>query len=131
MISDSIANGRPLPERIPDDVGNPHAPSECATGRKYEQFRWLALAGLTLVLLGLCFLLAVPFLPAITWGVALAIVAWPIHRWITYHIKRPGLAAFLSSAAVVIVIVVPGLFVAYHLANETAAIADQVQNESG
>ena len=51
-----------------------------ATG---ERFRPLALAGLTVVLLILCVLLAVPLLPAITWGAALAVIAWPLHEWVT------------------------------------------------
>src|SRR5690349_16591490 len=40
-----------------------------------------ALLAMTAALVGLCVLVAVPFLPAITWGVALAIMAFPLHRW--------------------------------------------------
>jgi predicted PurR-regulated permease PerM len=92
--------------------------------------RLLALAALTAVLVGLCVLLSVPFLPAITWGVALAIIAWPMHCWIGCHVSRPSLAAALSTAAVVVVTLVPGLFVSYHLAREVGPVADQVQEES-
>jgi hypothetical protein len=58
--------------------------------------RLFALVILTLVLIGLCVALAVPFLPAITWAVALAILAWPIHRWIAHRVARRGLAAALT-----------------------------------
>jgi predicted PurR-regulated permease PerM len=83
-------------------------------------YRLLSLAGLTVVLVVLCVVLSVPFLPAITWGVALAIIAWPLHRWISRHVERPGLAAALSTLAVVVLILVPGMFVAYQLAREAA-----------
>ena len=43
-----------------------------------DRFRLYALAGLTVVFVGLCLWLAIPYLPAITWGVALAIIAWPM-----------------------------------------------------
>ena len=49
-----------------------------ATG---ERLRPFALAVLTAVLIALCALLTYPFLPAVTWGVALAIIAWPLHAW--------------------------------------------------
>src|SRR5947207_5769777 len=86
----------------------------------------VALAVLTAVLIGLCALLAYPFLPAITWGVALAILAWPMHRAIARRIARPRLAAGLSTAAVVAVILVPGLFVAYQITREAAVAAERM-----
>jgi predicted PurR-regulated permease PerM len=81
-----------------------HGPGRATTG---DVFRLLALAAMTAVLIGLCIVLAVPFLPAITWSVALAIVAWPLHRWVARHVRRPNSAAALSSAAVAVAIAGP------------------------
>jgi predicted PurR-regulated permease PerM len=96
-----------------------------------DRFRLYALAGLTVVFVGLCLWLAIPFLPAITWGVALAIIAWPMHRWIRKRVGRPRLAAMLSSIAVVLAILVPAVLVTYHLAQEAAATAARVQDQTG
>jgi predicted PurR-regulated permease PerM len=103
----------------------PIGPAE--TGARLRLF---ALVALTVVLIGLCVLLAVPFLPSITWGVALAILAWPVHLWIARRVARPGLAAALSSAVVVAVILGTGLFVTYQLAREAGSAVKRVQRES-
>ena len=93
-----------------------------------ERIRLLALVALTVVLIGLCVLLAVPFLPAITWAVALAILAWPMHRWITRRVARRGLAAALSTAVVGAVILATGLFVTYQIASEAVSAAERVKD---
>lgn len=90
--------------------------------------RIAALGLLTILLVTLCFSLAVPFLPAITWGVALAIIAWPMHRWIGRRVGSPTLAAVLSTIAVVAGIVAPGIFVAVQLAKEVAPVAEKLQD---
>jgi predicted PurR-regulated permease PerM len=95
-----------------------------------ERLRPWALAGLTVVLVALCILLAVPFLPAIAWGVALAVIAWPMHAWVRRRlVENESGAAALSTAVVVLILVVPGVFVARQLAREAAAAADR-QNET-
>ena len=59
-----------------------------------------ALASLTAMSIALCVALALPVLPAITWAVALAILAWPMHRRIARRVARPGLAAAISTAII-------------------------------
>src|SRR5436309_12396419 len=103
--------------------GNTAAPSGA-------RFRLLALAALTVSLIVLCVVVAVPFLPAITWGVALAIIAWPMHKVISRFIPHPGLAASASSLAVLIVILVPGAFVTYQLAREAGDTAQRMRREA-
>jgi len=95
-----------------------------------ERLRLLTLVALTAGLIALCLVLAIPFLPAITWGVALAILAWPMHRWIIRHIESATLSAIVSTLVVVIVILGPGLLVSYQLAQEAAAAAARAQAES-
>jgi len=94
------------------------------------RFRLLALAALTVALIVLCVVVAVPFLPAITWAVALAIIAWPLHRWMSRHVAHPGLAAAASTAVVLLVILVPGTFVTYQLAREATDAAERMRRQS-
>jgi predicted PurR-regulated permease PerM len=82
--------------------------------------RGLAPLGLVAAGLYLCFLLAVPFLTAITWAVAIGVTALPMHRSIEHWVRRPNLAAALSvgiAAAVALAIL---LFVAQQLVREVA-----------
>lgn len=121
-----------------DRNGKPSAPASetppivreegpLATG---ERFRPFALAALTAVLLALCAILTYPFLPAVTWGVALAVIAWPLHAWVLRHItENRTAAAALSVLVVVLAIVVPGVFVAQQLAREAASAADHIREQ--
>jgi predicted PurR-regulated permease PerM len=88
------------------------------------------LAVLTLALIYLCFKLAVPLLPALTWAFALAIIAWPLHARIARHVPGRMLPAVLSTTAVVALILVPGLFVSYELVREATSAAEQVKERS-
>src|SRR4051794_39565400 len=94
---------QPVAEAAPATAVGPVIQSEgqLASG---DGFRPFALAGLTIVLVGLCVLLAIPFLPALTWGVAFAIIAWPLHLWLKRHISRPNVAAALSTLVVLMLI---------------------------
>ena len=74
------------------------------------------------MLIALSLLIAFPFLHAITWGMALAIMAWPLHRIVRARVTRPNLAASLSTLAVILLIVVPGAFVVYQVGKEAEAM---------
>jgi predicted PurR-regulated permease PerM len=100
------------------------SPAETARG-----YRSTALALLTLALIALCVILLLPFLPALAWGVALAVIAWPLQSWMIRHVHRRTLAAGLTTAVIIILIVVPGLFVVYQLSREAATTADQMRGE--
>lgn len=104
----------------PDDV--PVAP--------LDWMRLLAMIALTVILIGLSISLALPFLPAITWAVALAILAWPVHRWISRRIGRGSVAAGLSSTIVAAVILGTGVFITYQIASETASVAEKLDDGS-
>jgi predicted PurR-regulated permease PerM len=92
--------------------------------------RTVALVAITMALVGLCVLLLVPFLPGVTWGVALAIIAWPMHAWLSRHIASRGLASVISTLVVVAVILSAGMFVVYNVAMEAGNAADHVVGES-
>lgn len=85
------------------------------------------LAIITAALVALCLLLIVPFLPGVTWGIALAIIADPIDRAIARRVGNRTVSAVVSTLLVTALILVPGLFVAYRLALETATAAEKLQ----
>lgn len=95
-----------------------------------DGFRPLALAGLTILLLGLCVWLALPFLPALAWGSAFAIIAWPLHVWLRRKTGHPRAAALVTTVAVLLMIVVPGLLITYEIIRETNSSAEQMRNEA-
>jgi len=110
----------------PPESSPPATPAETA-----RNFRPVALAILTVVLVALCMVLVFPFLPALAWGVALAVIAWPLQSWMSLRVSRRGLATGLTTAVVVVLIVLPGLFVAYCLTREAANTADRFREEQG
>src|SRR5205814_5065098 len=76
------SNGEHVTPASTPDV---RAEGPLATG---ERFRPIVLAGMTLALLALCIWLAVPFIPALAWAVALAVIAWPLHTWLSRKTQR-------------------------------------------
>lgn len=86
-------------------------------------FRPVALGLLTVVLIGLCVYLTLPFLPALAWAVALAIIAWPVHRWFDRHVPGRSLPAALSATLVAAVVVASVAFVTYQIGREATTAA--------
>jgi hypothetical protein len=54
--------------------------------------------------LDFCYRLALPFLPALAWALALAVMFTPFHRWLEPKPKHPNLAASVSILVVGLVI---------------------------
>jgi predicted PurR-regulated permease PerM len=96
-------------------------PAETARG-----YRSTALALLTLALIALCVILLLPFLPALAWGVALAVIAWPLQTWMSRRVPNALATAALTTLVIILLIVLPGLFVAYHLTLEAAGTAERM-----
>ena len=65
----------------------------------------------------LCWLMVRPFLAAITWAAALAILAHPLHAWIERR-TRPNAAAVISVCLVAVVIVAPAVLLSQRLFSE-------------
>jgi predicted PurR-regulated permease PerM len=86
----------------------------------------LALIAATLLGVYLCYRLVEPFLPALAWGLALAVVAYPLHKTICGRVPNAALSAALSVVTVALVIIAPAAFVIQQLvrqAGETLRIA--------
>ncbi len=107
---DTPVNGPPRSERVP---------------RGWVHL--VALAALTLIGVYLCYRLIEPFLPAVAWAVALAIIAQPLNEWICRRVSTRTWSAVASTAVVVLVVVIPVFLVAERLAEETAAATRQAQ----
>lgn len=87
---------------------------------------WILAAGSVFGIL-VCLLLAWPFLGAMTWAHALAILFSPLHARIEKTLRHPNLAALLSVAALAIVVVVPAAFIVERLIAEAASGANSIQ----
>jgi len=85
-----------------------------------KQVRDIALLLLTVLALYLCWLLASPFLAAIVWALALAVVAYPLHRRCELFLP-PNVAALLSVLAVTAVLLTPGAFLLQKFFDEAVA----------
>lgn len=125
----------------PEPLIPPVPPMTCgaATGEKTAEPNdgWLtrerALAGVliavSVIVFYLCYRLALPFLPALAWALALAVIAYPTHARIRCYVKNANLAAGLAVASVVVLVVVPILFVTAHLVREAGSAARVVQEQ--
>jgi len=109
---------------------NDDAPNDSETGL-ISRPRALALV-LTIatgVVIYLCYRLASPFLPALAWALALAVIAHPLHRRIAQRVSYPNLAAGISAAVVAIIVLLPAVFVTHRLVTEGEHLAKTVQTE--
>ncbi len=68
----------------------------------------------------LCYRMALPFLPALAWAMALAILFAPLHRWLESKFQRASLAAGVSVLLVALIVVVPATFMGQRLLQESA-----------
>ena len=123
-----------IPSESRSMTPEPAAPAKPETvAEKAETARDLrpvALAAFTALFLALCAYLAIPFLPALTWGIAFTVIAWPLQTWLVRKTHRRGLAAGLTTAIVAVAVVVPSVFVSYQLAREGADAAVKVRGET-
>ena len=89
------------------------------------------LIAFTVGILFLCYRITVPFVPAITWAVALAIIAYPLHQRLRRRLNNRSLAAALTVLAVTITLVVPAALVVRQIAHEAVQSVEDLDNEVG
>lgn len=95
-----------------------------------ERLGALALLAATAIALFLCYRIIQPFLPALTWALALAVVASPLHRRLTRCTERPGMASALTVALVTVLIVGPIVLISQQLISEAGRAAEVVASTS-
>jgi predicted PurR-regulated permease PerM len=91
--------------------------------------RTAALALVSVVVAYLLFRIAAPCLPALTWALALAVSAYPFHRWLERRIPRKSIAAGLAVTTIAVAVVLPVGLASRRLAQEADAFRLQVQDE--
>jgi predicted PurR-regulated permease PerM len=75
---------------------------------------WIAVA----LVIYLCWLLVAPFLPALAFGFALAMLGEPLFRWLVKTLKARNIAAFISVLLICLTLVVPVIFLVQILVRE-------------
>jgi predicted PurR-regulated permease PerM len=88
----------------------------------------LVLAAVTVLLVWLCYRMAQPFLPAIAWAVALAVVAHPLHGWLEARLARPGLAAGVGVALAAVAIIGPMAWLGQQVGKEVGRTMQQMES---
>jgi predicted PurR-regulated permease PerM len=106
------------------EISLPDAPTAHETGRNVSLGFLLVLTALSGYL---CWLMAQPFLPALTWAVAIAVVAHPVHAVLEKHIRQRDLAALFAVIFVTAVLVIPGIFLVERAVAEAADGIRQLQ----
>ncbi|HVL57346.1 MAG TPA: AI-2E family transporter [Burkholderiaceae bacterium] len=91
----------------------------------------LALLALTVIALGVCYLIARPFLSVLAWATALAVVFAPMHERIEQRLRHRWLAAAASVLVVAVLLLAPAAVLVPRLISEAwagyAAIRAQVE----
>lgn len=90
------------------------------------QVQTLVLLAATILGIYLCYRLALPFLSALAWALALAVLVTPFQRWLESKVKHPNLAAAVSVLMVGFIVVIPATFVGQRLLHEVAKGAELV-----
>jgi predicted PurR-regulated permease PerM len=74
----------------------------------------------------LCYLLAAPFLPALAWALAFAVLFTPLQRRLERVIRWPSLAATVALLVIGVIVVVPAVLVGQRLVEQAAKGAQLV-----
>lgn len=94
-----------------------------------RQISTLVLLALTAVFLYVCYLITLPFLPALVLALALSVAAFPVHQRIENLIKKRGFAAAISALLIALLVVVPLFFVCRQIIREASRNAVSITRE--
>ncbi len=87
----------------------------------------LVLMAVTVGGLYLCFRMASPFLPALAWALALALLLAPLQRRLEPKLHSPGLAAGMLVLLAALMVLLPAMLVGNRLLEEASGGADAVR----
>jgi predicted PurR-regulated permease PerM len=91
---------------------------------------WIFLAALLAFIVSvfvLFYKLIVPFFAPIAWAVIIVVTCNPAHQWLAARVKPRGLAAFISTTAVAILILGPSVWLIMTLVGEARNLYDWIQ----
>ena len=89
----------------------------------------LLLMAVTALGIYLCGLLAAPFLPALAWALALAVLFAPFQKWLESKLAHSGLAAIIAVTVIALIVVVPAVFVAQKLVVQAVKGAQLIESK--
>ncbi|MDP1696921.1 MAG: AI-2E family transporter [Xanthomonadaceae bacterium] len=87
----------------------------------------LVMLAITLIALYLCFRMLVPFLSALAWALALAVLVMPLHRRLEARFKSVNLVAAVSVLIAALIVVVPVILVTVNMIDEAVIGVGHVQ----
>jgi predicted PurR-regulated permease PerM len=102
-------------------------PSPASSSRRTRRLSFSALLTLVVIGIGLCALIAAPFLSALTWAFALAVIAGPFHQWLERWLRRPSIAAGLSVLIVTLLLLIPTLIIGWQVGLQASSGLSQIQ----
>jgi predicted PurR-regulated permease PerM len=105
------------------------APSASAETYARSRGRFLVVTSATVLCVYLCIRLALPFAPALVWGITTAVVTHRLSQWLAQRIASPNLRAGIGVGLVAIVLVAPLIGLVYFSAIEVAGTVTQWQEE--
>jgi predicted PurR-regulated permease PerM len=105
-------------------TGARHKESGWLTRERGRAIAFLAIAG---AVVWLSWLVTEPMVGPITWALALAVLALPLHQWLAGKLKRHNVAAGLTTALVAIMLVVPTTLAVRQIGQEAVGAASKVQ----
>ncbi|MBW3597213.1 MAG: AI-2E family transporter [Planctomycetes bacterium] len=92
-----------------------------------ERLTAIVLLAVTAIALYLCYRIAQPFLPALTWALALAVIARPVHHRIARRIPSRNVAAAISVTLVTLLILAPVVLLTWRVASQASRYASYVE----
>jgi predicted PurR-regulated permease PerM len=93
------------------------------------RLRAFVLLAITVAGIYLCFRLLLPFLPALVWALALAILFAPAHRWVETKLNDANFAAAISVGLIGTIVVLPFLLISGRIIEAAAAGAATVRDQ--
>ena len=95
-----------------------HGADEPAVPR--QRLSVVALIALATFALFVTALIVAPFFASLVWALTFAVVARPVHDWLSKRLGRPAVAAALTVLAVTLVLVLPAVFLAWQVGHQAA-----------
>jgi len=105
---------RTPPDRLSAPNQKPDVPAASASHRSSgwltrRRTAALGLVTATALVFYLCWRIAQPFVPALAWALALAIVGHGLHRWLLRHLRHRGASAAVATGVLILFIAAPVL----------------------
>jgi predicted PurR-regulated permease PerM len=90
--------------------------------------KWAVFLAAASVVVVLCLLTLRPFLGVVAWSTVIAMTCYPVHQWLLRRTGRATRSALITSALMVLAVVVPLVFVGGVAVNQLMGLADSVRS---